>query len=369
MKRHLSREFLLLLGLFITWRISLFVIAYLAPSFIPQFGAKFPYFNERLISTGLPAYVWSFGNFDGVHYLGIAKDAYAYQFTQAFFPLYPMLFGFLSRFTGVDLLISGLLLANISFLAGLIVFYRLTSEVLDKKTAIWSCTFLLFFPTSFYFGSVYTEGLFFFLTTLSFYLFYKKKVLVASAIGMAASLTRLVGVFLSVSLQSPKRLTLLPLIFVPLGLISYMVYLKFKFDNALYFLTSQTVFGQERSTAGMVLLPQVIYRWIKQILTTNNLTLFNSTYELMSLVFVIIMLVIAWRTTKKEWVTFSALAIITPTLTGSLASMPRYILVAFPLFVVLGQIKSLYLKILTLVIFIILLIISTALFTRGYWIA
>src|SRR3989339_1347122 len=91
-----------LIFLFIIWRLLLLGVAYLSPIIIPQFGARFPYFEGRLISSGLPHFIWSFGNFDGVHYLGIAQDEYAYQFTQAFFPLYPILiklFSYLSSFS------------------------------------------------------------------------------------------------------------------------------------------------------------------------------------------------------------------------------------------------------------------------------
>src|SRR4030067_2096994 len=91
---------------FIIWRIALFGIAFLSPSIIPHFGARFPYFQERLIASGLPHLIWSFGNFDGVHYLGIAKDGYAYQFTQVFFPMYPVLIRLVSYITLGNFLLS-----------------------------------------------------------------------------------------------------------------------------------------------------------------------------------------------------------------------------------------------------------------------
>lgn len=347
----------------------MFIVAFVAPNIIQEFGAKFPYYNERLVSSNLPYFIWSFGNFDGVHYLGIAKDGYAYQFTQAFFPLYPVLIKFTSTITGFNLVISALLLSNTTFLLGLLVFYKLIKENFNQKTALWACIFLLSFPTSYYFGSVYTEGLFFLLLTSSFYFLSREKILLASMLGAFASLTRLVGVFLSVSLNNIKKLSLYPLIIVPMGLITYMLYLKVKFDNSLYFLSSQSAFGQGRSTAEVVLLPQVIFRWIKQIFTTSGLTLFNSVFELTTLIFALILLTIAWKKMNKQWIIFSILSILTPTLTGSLTSMPRYILIAFPIFVVLAQIRGDYQKVIILIVFFSLLIISSALFTRGYWIA
>jgi len=76
-----------------------------------------------------------------------------------------------------------------------------------------------------------------------------------------------------------------------------------------------------------------------------------------------------YKKVRVQWLTFSFLAVLTPTLTGTLASMPRYILIAFPVYIVLAHIKSDLIKSVILFFFIVTLVIATALFTRGYWIA
>ena len=150
-----------ILVLFLLWRIFQFVIAYFSPNFIPpNFGSSFPYFEERLMGSHLPHFIWSFANFDGVHYLGIAKDLYAYQYTQAFFPLYPLLIKVFSHLTFGNLIISGLLISNTAFFIGLLIFYKLITNKFNQKIAIWSVIFILTFPTAFFFGALYTEGLF-----------------------------------------------------------------------------------------------------------------------------------------------------------------------------------------------------------------
>lgn len=369
MKYHKNSDFLLIIALFIIWRSYLFLVAYFAPEIVSKFGEKFPYYNERLISTNLPHYIWSFGNFDGVHYIGIAKEGYAHQFTQAFFPLYPILMRIVSTVANLNLVASGLLVSNLAFVAGLLVFFKLVSTKYNKNIALWSSIFLLTFPTSFYFGSVYTESLFFSLIILAFYLFEKNKIIAGSIVGSLASFSRLVGIFLSIPIKKENHYSLYPVLIVPLGLVIYMLYLKINFNNSFYFLTSQSAFGQERSTTEIILLPQVIFRSLKQLLTTEGLILFNSAFELTSLLLTLALLVISWKLVKREWVIFSFLAIITPTLTGTLASMPRYVLVAFPIFIVLAYIKNTLLKVIILLIFIGLLTVSSILFTRGYWIA
>jgi len=360
----------LVVAVFFIWRLSLFLLAYFANFFISDFGNQFPYSQEVLISTGLPNWFWSFGNFDGVHYLRIAQDGYTYQYTQAFFPLYPILIKIVSYVTLGNFLVAALLISNITFFLGLLIFYKLIRKNFNEKIAFWAVIFLLAFPTSFYFGAVYTEGLFFLMIVSSFYLLERRKIWQASLIGLAASGTRLVGIFLAPALASfRKRRMLIPLFVVPSGLFLYMFFLEMEFNNPLYFLTAQSVWGQERSTTGIVLLPQVFWRYFKILMTTSGLPLFNATLELSATIFALIILTIATKRVKREWLIFSWLAILTPTLTGTFASMPRYILIAFPIFIVMALIKSARLKAALLIIFIALQAILVTLFTRGYWVA
>jgi hypothetical protein len=70
------------------------------------------------------------------------------------------------------------------------------------------------------------------------------------------------------------------------------------------------------------------------------------------------------------WLLYALLAVLLPTTTGTLSSMPRYVLVAFPFFVILAQLQlpkaawfSIY------VISGILLLWNTMVFIQGYWVA
>ena len=354
---------------FIAWRSFLFLIASCSPLFISNFGDRFPY-KAILANFNLPFPVWTFANFDGVHYIRIAQDGYEQKFTQVFFPLYPILIHLFSYATFGNLLIAALVVANIAFLGGLLIFYRMILEIYNQKTAIWAVIFLLAFPTSFYFGSAYSEGLFYFLIVGYFYLIYRKRIVLASLLGGFASATRLIGVFLVLSLKPKFKIShFLPFLIIPAGLISYMLYLTLVFKNPLYFISAQQVFGQERSTQGIVLLPQVFWRYFKIITTTSGAPLLNASFELISTVFALVLLALAYKKVKGEWLIFSVASVLVPTLSGTLVSMPRYILVAFPIFIVLAQIKNTLAKIFILSIFFILLVVLTALFTRGYWIA
>ncbi len=355
--------------LFLVWRITTFFASYISIYIIPNFGNRFPYV-ETLKSYNLPHWIWAFGNFDGVHYLRIARDGYAYQYTQAFFPFYPILIKLVSFITFGNSLIAALIISNMSFLIALMIFYKLVVKIYNPKVALWAIIFILTFPTSFYFGAAYAEGLFFLMIISSFYLADQNKNWQSAVVGLFASATRLVGLFLGILVLPNKKSKFRPVfLLIPFGLIGYMIYLQYKFNNALYFLTAQSAFGQSRETAKIVLLPQVFYRWINQLLTTHGLVFVNSVFELSATVIALILLAIGIKTTKKEWVIFSLIAIIVPTLTGSLGSMPRYVLIAFPMYITMAQIKNNAIKSAIALVFAILLFITTVYFSQGYWVA
>lgn len=355
---------------FFIWRIGLFIVAAISPQIIPVFGDRFPYWQESLVSSNLPHFIWAFGNFDGVHYLRIAENGYAYQYTQAFFPVYPLLIRVVSPLTLGNHLLAGLLISNLAFFAALLIFFKLIKQTFDQKIAFWSCLFLLAFPTSFYFGAIYTEGLFFLLLIGFFYLQLKQRLLAAAILAAISSGTRLIGLFQGISVLKIRNLrSQMPLLIAPIGFVAYVLYLKIAFDNPLYFLTSQDIFGQGRSTDQIVLLPQVIYRYFKIMLTTQGLPLANALFELAATVFALSIIIFGHKKIKREWLLFSLLAILTPTLTGTLTSMPRYILVVFPIYIILARIKSLTFKILIISIFVILQLLLTVIFAQGYWVA
>ncbi|MBU1127112.1 hypothetical protein KKF11_02105, partial [Patescibacteria group bacterium] len=142
-----------------------------------------------------PILFWNRANFDGMHYLSIAKHGYGiYQ--QAFFPLYPKLIALLSPvFLGRDLL-TALFINFVGLFFACFFFYRLAKLDFSLKVSRRALIFLLIFPTAFYFSAIYTESLFLMLILGSFYFGRTRKWLLAGVLGMLASLTRLPGVFL-----------------------------------------------------------------------------------------------------------------------------------------------------------------------------
>ena len=158
----------------------------------------------------------------------------------------------------------------------------------------------------------------------------------------------------------------------PLGLISYMLYLQINFGDWLYFWHAQPVFGAAREGSKIILLPQVFWRYFKIFTSVplSQLAFWIPLTEFFSTISTIALLIIASKKKiRTSYLLFSWLSLITPTLSGTLSSMPRYILTVFPIFITLGLIKSKIIKIFLLISFLLLLAIFTLLFTRGIWVA
>ncbi len=389
-----------IVALFLTWRICLFLVAFLASLFLPGFGNRFPYADQVLKITGLPSWVWGFGNFDGVHYLRIAQNGYDAQYSQAFFPLYPLLSRFFADsnlffqknsildtriYVDPSYFFAGLILANIFFLLGLILFYKLISIDFDKKIALGSVILLTFFPTSFYFGSIYTESLFLFLVLGAFFFLRKNNFIAAGVFSALASATRIFGLLLvpvlliEAYLKFKKREIMdtgelakmaVGILLAPLGTLLYMMFLRLNFDNPLYFLTSQPLFGADRTAGNLIFLPQVIYRYIKIFITVplSSPLFLNALLEFIFTILVFICLALFYKKMRLSYFIFTLGCLILPTLTGTLSSMPRYSLMGFLLLPFIVQaIKRYYSLLLT--IFVTIGIILISFFIRGYWIA
>lgn len=386
-----------ILGIFFLWRISLFTVALLATIALPVFGNRFPYFNQVLAVTGFPSFIWGFGNFDGVHYLRIAQNGYDAQYSQAFFPLYPLLIRFVNMlpknptldtriFVDPSYFIVGLILSNILFLISLYYFYKLIRIDFDHKIALGAVVLLVSFPTSFYFGSVYTESLFLLLVLATLYFTRKGNFLAAGIFSLFASVTRIFGLLLipvllielylkiksgEIKLNSWETTKgMIGILLAPFGTLLYMLYLRLNFENPLYFLTSQPLFGAERTPNSLILLPQVLYRYIKIFTTVplNSLLFFNAFLEFIFTVIPLAVLVIFYKKMRISYFIFTLGCLILPTLTGTLSSMPRYSLMGFLILpFVMQKIHKNY-KLL-IGIFVSIGIILVSFFTRGYWVA
>lgn len=385
LRTQIRRDFLNILGLLLVWRISLIFFLIFALQLIPlKDGLNFLGGTFRNYSISPEVFSWA--NFDGEHYLSIAYYGYRNN-QQAFFPIYPILINLISTPFQSDFFSSllsstlvGILISNISIFIAIILLWELIRNDYSKKIAYLSVMSLIFFPTSFYFGSVYTESLFFLFCVGSFYFARKKKWFLASLLGGLASGTRVFGVLLFPALileawQQKTSLRKLAYQFIiPLGFSVYIIYLWTTVGDPFAFYNLQTLVGEQHQT-GIVLLPQVYFRYLKMIFTLDfsNPIYFTIFIEfIVGILFFILPIYGYFKKLRYSYTFFALSSFILPTIQGSFSSMPRYVLVLFPSFIALGLLLH-ELPRLTKVIILVLsyLVLATAamLFFRGYWIA
>ena len=374
--------------LFLTWRIFLFLPLILANSFLTNrsgYGyTLLTYFlssENKLLSHFL---LYPFGNFDAAYYLIIAAEGYTVN--GGFFPLFPLSihlatspFKNIPPFDPIQYFVATSLVI-IYFLIALNFFYRLLRLDYKENVAIGSIIFLLIFPTSFFFASIYSEGLFLLLSILSFYFARKRKWFLASLFAGLMSATRLVGIAMFPALlyeyfKSEKNKSLgrlLTIFLTPLGLIVYAFYNFQKWGNPFYFIEAQGNFANNRSVDAIVLFPQTLFRYIKILLTVRP-TIYEwwvALLEFSVFIFVSIMIYIAWKKqVRLSYLIFSVAAFLIPISTGTFSGLPRYILPIFPIFIALSLVKNALFKIVYIVTSIILLALLFALFSKGYFVA
>jgi len=381
---------------FIAWRVVDIIIVFFIPKLIPYLG-NFAY-PKDLLQFNLPTVISSFANFDGVYYLRIARFGYQ-QYEQAFFPLYPFLIKIFGLIFNNNYLLSGLFISNLSFFIGLIIFFKYLKQVSTDSgqiQPILTIVFLLLFPTSFFFGAVYTEGLFFLLVIATFYFLDKKNFVLASLTAFLAGLTRINGILLIIpfvvefikSFKKNKKPLLLGIFMLTpfLGLLTYMFFLQKTTGDSLAFFSAQSVFGPGRSTK-LILLPQVFYRYFKILFTAKaNFQYFISFTEVSIFSFVFIILVLDFIKNFKPVLSktkrfkirnysllslnlFSFANILLPTLTGSFLSLPRFSLFSLSFFIFLGRIKNSTVKKTLMIFFGLMHLVFLGFFIQGYFIS
>ena len=143
-----------------------------------------------------------FRSWDGTWYSLIAERGYLDNFpaTAAFFPLYPWLMNWGNAITGLPVETVGWIISRATFLGALIMVSALVAQDFDIHIARWTVVSIAVFPTSFFFGAVYTESLFLFLAVTTLWAARKNDWLLAVIVCFLAVLTRSAGIMLGIPL-------------------------------------------------------------------------------------------------------------------------------------------------------------------------
>jgi Gpi18-like mannosyltransferase len=323
-----------------------------------------------------------FLNFDGRHYLEIAQNGYeAKNKLLAFFPLYPLLIKFLSINSLINPIIVGLTVSFSCSLLALFFLYKLVKLEYKESVAKKTIYLIIFFPSSFYLISYYPEGLFLLLTVLTFYFLKQKKYLSAALTTALATATRLVGIALLPVLlfegyQYFKKNGKIPwfLLISPLGLLSFVSFITFKFGDPFYILGAQTdpSFGRNFE----------ILNPIKAFISSFTMVLqgpqdrFDSIFvypviigELFWGLFGLVIIILSFRKIYFGYWLFLVAGFLIPLMSGVLSANIRHLLVLFPIAIFLATKLNERIYPIWIIISFILLIFASTIFLNGYWIA
>ena len=365
----------------LTSRLMFLAFAWLGAFFVPLITG---YLGNQ-VAPNSPYLIWIFANMDGRHLIDIATKGYE-NFNFAYFPLYPAIVSLIGNAVRVPHVYIGIAVSVLSLLGAAYYLYKIVKLDFEERTARTTILFLAIFPFSFFYQAVYTDSLFLFLSTASFYYARNKQWLLSGVFGYLTCLTRIAGVALPIALLvewlienkvtiknlqakvSPFFKTIfLTLLLTSLGFISYLVYLQVFHGNFLLFQKSFSAWQQ----SSIVFPPQVFFRYLK-ILVSVDKTQFVYWIAVLELVCTLLYSGLAYYTARKIRLSYGVLMfliILIPSFTGTFAGMPRYALHMFPIFITIAFLLNKYPRYKKVVVALSLVLgfVFTTLFTRGYF--
>ncbi len=313
-----------------------------------------------------PGFLSYWAHWDGAWYSEIATKGYGVRdpASTAFFPLYPMLVR-LGAALGGGPALWGVLISLVSTLFTLYFLYGIAEKLYDWRVARAATITFAFFPTAFFLNAVYTEALFLAFSTGAIWAAYvRRDLLLAGILGALAAATRNLGILLLIPLflewRSSRRefgtSGLVALGLVPIGLAAYVIFLAGKFKDPLIFARQQSEYWGRTLTNPLLTIERawsaagdgVRYIFHPAMLfldasATPSLQASNTLNLVFLALFLVLMAVGLYVLPPGLSIyTFiiTLLPVLTPTPSFPLMSLPRFVLGAFPIFLVLGYLLS-----------------------------
>lgn len=313
------------------------------------FGCFF-YLLHTNSAVNIHPFLSIFYRWDVRHYLTIAERGYTVLENGAlihivFPPLWPLLI-YLVNSIFHNTMLSGLLLANLFSLLGGIILYLVLKKDYGAKVAFHSTLLLFIFPTAFYLHIPYTEALFFFLVTCFFYALRSHNFLLATLFGCFASATRVMGFLLIVPYLAEYYATYKfslnkKLCYIFLILSGFGVYLLLNYYLAgdfFAFIKVQREHWTRKNTSFMNIPVRTFYS-IKSLLLSRNFTtngLLLDRVEPFFSLFAAIILLVGRKILRASYFCYGMVNLVFLFSQSFWLSNTRYILMIFPLFIILA---------------------------------
>ncbi|MFA5802875.1 MAG: mannosyltransferase family protein [Thermoleophilia bacterium] len=316
---------------------------------------------------------------DANWYMSIITHGYPWivdeQSNVAFFPLYPLTVRVIGMLFGERFLLAGLILSSAFLFGGMVYLYRLVKIDYGDEIARRSIWLMAIFPTSIFFTTLYTESLFMMTSVASFYYARRGRWAMAGLWGLLASMTRVTGLMLviplaweyfaqnSYSLRKAIRPPALWLALIPGGVLLYMSYLYLSMGEPLAFAETQvTGWGH-----GFTLFVGSITGDIDILVEKSEWWVI---YELAAAGLLAVLTIFGLKKLRASYTIYMLTSLLFFLAEGTTKSMSRYLLVVFPVFILIPMLarkKAAWISVCA--ISLVLLAVSTAAFVTGRWVA
>jgi hypothetical protein len=274
----------------------------------------------------------------------------------------------LAPLLGGNLILAGFVLSNLAFCLALVFLYRLTElELSDpnastasagREAARRTIYYVAFFPTAFFFSTIYTESLFLLLSVATIYFARRRRWVLAAAAGILAAATRNLGVALwalvmwewlrcqgwrvtkihraqtwrnlwsGTKANWPEAIVIAA---IPLGLLLYMAFLQINFARPLAFVEVQAAWGRQ-NIGPVAVVSRELRAMAELTLTQSNLSRLLNVGAFFA---VLAMVPFIWRRLGEGYAIYVLIFLLVPA-SSALQSMIRYVLSLFPVFMLLG---------------------------------
>lgn len=369
---------------FMLSRVLVLLAAAVAPFLLPvQVFSDIPWYQAP---QPVPPLVDAFVRWDSIHYLSVATGGYvigdtAWNTNTQYMPLFPLLARLLGGWAGTaGIVVAGLLIANGAFLAALALLRSEVAAAFDRATADRAVVFLSVFPASLFFSAFYTESLFLLLALTTFACVRRGRWWGAAAATALAATCRVPGVLLALPIAvgwwqaygfRPATLPSLAIRLAPIALGPLATMALLYADTGDPLATAHTA----RLWGYALVSPTEHLANAARLLAPDAGRVAGPGLIIPLLVLLLFFAAIGWVLRRRQWgwgawlLTTMLLYLAFPTPTP-LASMPRWLLPLFPAYAAFAWwgrkpvFRALY-----LVLSLVLLALSTMLFTRWYWVA
>jgi hypothetical protein len=318
-----------------------------------------------------------FGRWDAGWYVTIAENGYNYwgnaktQTNVAFFPAYPLTVRATAALLGarwgspedptdsfaafterrqVRLLHAGYLVSLLSFTWGLVYLFRLARDLTgDDAAAVAAVGLTATYPFAFFYGAVYTEGLFLLGATGAAWHFQARRWWPAAAFGLVAGLSRPNGCLLSVPLGllaldmwrrdgwrwQTLAAALPTAACAGLGMLGFTAFLWSHTGEWFLWMKAHGAWGRRFSGVHVL----ALQRWRDlQSLGLYSYSVVHAV-ELLNMAATFLVLAVSWPLGRRigwAWSAFLLVTVLPPLFMGGFLSLGRVTSTLFPLFVYLG---------------------------------